>query len=355
MITRNENGYVIVMALLILAILTIIGTSALQISITEQKISTNFLIHEMNFYAAESGVNIAPLWVSVHLDESDYDNVDYLGTFEGDIGTNNFYSVEVEHQVGVDTDGVVKVLRYGDEDGDYLNEINFTTGMPLEKATSYGTHKGRGGKSAIEVRFIHEPLFMMPNAALRVNSSVNGNGVAGSIIGENQAGSDCGDVADIMYDIAGGTIDYDGDMGDTPVVEQSTGMYPFPLIEPIINKNATHHIIGSNNMTIPASSQESPAIIHITGDGKMSNITGYGILLITGKLDLSGNLDWHGIIIAGDDIVLSGGGTKTVYGAVIGMGEAIAINGSVDIQYDCDVLSELHGMSRYRRLSWRQI
>lgn len=355
MITRNENGYVIVVALLILSILTIMGTASIKMSITNQQITTNAYIEKKNFYAAESGVNVAPLWVLANLDEADYDNVDYLGTFDGDIGTNNFYSVEVEHQVGVDTDGVVKVLRYGDENGDYLNEVNFTTGKPLEIATAYGTHKVRGGESAIQVRFIHEPLFIMPNAALRVNSSVNGNGVAGSIIGEHQSGSGCGDVADIMYDIAGGTIDYSGDMGDTPVVEQSTGMYPFPLIEPIINKNATHHIIGSNNMIIPASSQESPAIIHITGDGKMSNIIGYGILLITGKLDLSGNLDWHGIIIAGGDIVLSGGGTKTIFGAVIGMGEAIAINGSVDIQYDCDVLSELHGMSKYRRLSWRQI
>jgi hypothetical protein len=53
---RNEDGYIIVSAVLILALLTIICVSALNMSTTEIKIATNELLYERAFYAAESGL-----------------------------------------------------------------------------------------------------------------------------------------------------------------------------------------------------------------------------------------------------------------------------------------------------------
>ena len=113
-------------------------------------------------------------------------------------------------------------MRYGDEDGDYLNEINYTVGPPLIKVISDGTHIGRGGLAKIEANYIFAPIFMMPDAALRVHSNLDGNGVSGSILGEGAAGSSCADVADIMYDVAGGVIEYGGDLGATPRIEESS-------------------------------------------------------------------------------------------------------------------------------------
>jgi hypothetical protein len=257
------------------------------------------------------------------------------------------------------SDGNEKVQRYGDENGDYLNEINFTTGPPLIKVVSDGTHV-RGGNASIEARFMYEPIFMMPDAALRVNSNVNGNGVSGSIIGEHIPGSDCGDVADIMYDIAGGTIEYGGDLGDTPLIQQSSGMYPIPLIDPVMRKQATVIVPGSNNLDEgylnSLTDSDNPGIIYVDGSAKTTNLTGHGILFVNGGFEFAGNLDWYGIVIVNGDITLSGGGTKTVYGAVVAGGEAVAINGGVDIQYDCDLLSDLHdNFSKYRMLSWRQL
>jgi hypothetical protein len=311
----NERGYVLVSALWVLCILTLIGTAAIKISNTELLIVRNFQIYHENFYVSEGGLNMTPDWLKAELAESDYKNVDYVGNFEKsyfdfspDFFKRKDFTVEVKHQVRVDsTDGVKKVLLYGDEDGDYLNEVNFNVGIPLEISTSDGTDTFHGGQVKIEGRWIYKYIFVMPDAALRVNSSVNGNGVSGSIIGEHQSGSDCGDVPDIMYDISGGTIDYNGDMGDT-------------------------------------------------GDAKITNLTGYGILVVDGNFECAGNLDWHGLIIVGGDIVLSGGGSKTIYGSVVGMGNAEALNGSVDIQYDCNVLKDLQDEhSRYKMTSWRQL
>ena len=53
---KNEDGYIIIAAVLILALLTIICVSALNMSTTEMKIATNELLYERTFYAAEAGL-----------------------------------------------------------------------------------------------------------------------------------------------------------------------------------------------------------------------------------------------------------------------------------------------------------
>ena len=54
--SKKEDGYIIIAAVLILALLTIICVSALNMSTTEIKIATNELLYERAFYAAESGL-----------------------------------------------------------------------------------------------------------------------------------------------------------------------------------------------------------------------------------------------------------------------------------------------------------
>ena len=53
---KDENGYIIIAALLVLALLTVISVSAINMSTTESKISANELLYEKTFYAAEAGL-----------------------------------------------------------------------------------------------------------------------------------------------------------------------------------------------------------------------------------------------------------------------------------------------------------
>ena len=55
-ILKNENGSMMVVAILFLAILTIIGIAASRTSTTEVQISTNALEHNITFYAADAGI-----------------------------------------------------------------------------------------------------------------------------------------------------------------------------------------------------------------------------------------------------------------------------------------------------------
>jgi type IV pilus assembly protein PilX len=54
--STKEDGYIIIAAVLILALLTIICVSALKMSTTEMKIATNELLYERAFYTAEGGL-----------------------------------------------------------------------------------------------------------------------------------------------------------------------------------------------------------------------------------------------------------------------------------------------------------
>jgi hypothetical protein len=361
---KNENGFAIVIAIGVLGLLTIIGVSALQISITEVKISANEYIYYKNFYAAESGPAYGPVWLAdvdedgnPNLPESEYTNVDWEAVLDIPIGKINHLNAVIRHRTAIDPDdGIEKVLLYGDGDGDYLNEVNFDKGVPLAIITSTGTCTTRSGKAVIESTHQWQSLFVMPGAALRVYSNVNGNGVSGSIIGEHKSGSSCDDIADIMYDVAGGTIEYGGNLGVTPVIEESGGMYPMSIIDPIIRMNATQTIIGSMNIdeSLIVTDADNPGIIFIDGSGKTTNLTGYGVLFVNGDFEFGGNLDWNGFIMVNGNITLSGGGSKIINGAVVAAGDAEAVNGSVDIQYDCDLLNDLNNMhSKYRMTSWK--
>jgi len=55
-IINNQQGSIITMALILLALLTIIGIASINTSTTERKLTTNALLHNMAFYAADAGI-----------------------------------------------------------------------------------------------------------------------------------------------------------------------------------------------------------------------------------------------------------------------------------------------------------
>jgi len=71
----NENGSVIVAALMILALLTIIGFAAINNSTTEQHLATNTLLYERAFYVTEAGFEHAKAILRVPYTEQNQANI----------------------------------------------------------------------------------------------------------------------------------------------------------------------------------------------------------------------------------------------------------------------------------------
>jgi len=359
MIIRNEQGSVIIIAVMVLALLTIIGISSMKTSIIEQQISTNHLIYQMNFYAAESGAPHGSLWLKT-LDLKDDTDKDWFMPLDADdnqewfeLSNKTKYTWKVQHQVNADGD----ILYYGDANNDYMWEVNTTTGMPLEIIDAEGTHP-RGGLARIRTTWIYQPSFPAPQAALFGHALIEKSGGSGTIEGADHSGSGCSNVADIATD--GVNIDSievkDMVLDDDGVVDVRTAqpLYPVPLFRDVLLKRATEVVVGEIDK---ADFFEGILFAYPDADGNIDakKLSGKGILFVDGNLEVGGGIGWEGMIIVNGEIRVNGGGGLTTTGSVAAWGDVL-LNGSVAIKYDCEVISNLlNEYSGYRMTSWRQM
>lgn len=381
----NERGSVIIVAVLILALLSIIGITGLKTSITEQHIATNHQIMHMNFYAAESGAPHGVLWLKGLdlLNDTDTDpfypftTADVLDEDGNVIGTedeqtwfslNNgtSYTWTVEHQTTM-VGGVEKVLYYGDHDGDQIWTVNTTTGVPLETIIAEGTHP-RGGLARIQTTWIYSPTYVIPEAALWVSKIVSAAGNV-SISGNDTTG-ECADVAGIKHTLPTTVDDLSIDkiktLEGTPAYTDPTtgdGLYMHDM-STLIKKADV--VIGDQGGAaidlcdfIGATTADDPALVVITDpDIKLSgNCEGYGMLYTTGNLSITGTVSWHGLVLVDGDSEMKGGGSGIVVdGAMVVNGNTTALLGNVDVQYNCEMLNNINdNLSGYRMTSWRQM
>jgi hypothetical protein len=71
----NENGSVIVVALMMMVLLTILGLAAINTSTTERHLAVNTLLYERAFYAAEAGFEHAKGVLKVPYNEQNQSNI----------------------------------------------------------------------------------------------------------------------------------------------------------------------------------------------------------------------------------------------------------------------------------------
>jgi len=189
---KNEGGYIIIAALLILALLTIISVSAINMSTTELKIATNELLYEKAFYAAEAGlqhltelfriqyitgnsVNLSsggtPNWSFALLGAVDSDK-DGIGDFAGSVEALNSKLDNIDIHVRV----------WNNDDGG--GPVNDTDGLIYARSKAEGP---RGAQCRIEILLGGD----MSGVAVSNYSAQAGGGA-----GKNFVSSD----ADVMTD-----------------------------------------------------------------------------------------------------------------------------------------------------------
>ena len=67
---NNQNGSVIVVAMIILALLTILGISSTNTSTLEVRIATNSQDYQLDFYVADSGWKDGAMWIEEQQDDT---------------------------------------------------------------------------------------------------------------------------------------------------------------------------------------------------------------------------------------------------------------------------------------------
>ncbi len=117
-------------------------------------------------------------------------------------------------------------------------------------------------------------------------------------------------------------------MGSVPDVENITPTLP-PNLQTVtslenlltaIQQNATNVVQGPVSTLPTFGSPSNPVINFVNGDLTLSgNITGYGILVVTGTYTSSGTVGWRGpvLVVGQGRMVVSGGGNNEYDGAVL--------------------------------------
>jgi hypothetical protein len=413
-ILSNEKGMVLPVGLMFLAIIAILGTTAVIITTTDLKIGTNYKLSEQAFYAAEAGIEEArarlrgsstayagdsasplnPFW-SVYLssgswtpssDDPDF-NSSYANTSVSSLQTDISYLVKIRHKREYDAEQAGHTIsspHYYDDDGDtgtnsasspgniiyygYKDDTSttieqFTTTVanppnasPVQIITSHGM-RGESLK-VIEIESGRE--LGPPIVSALYGDTVGGNGTV-SVVGDDNC-DPTNSLPAVAYCIDD-LLSVGGDVTLTSIAGATTKLSsPIDIAQHVENLTSEATVILKTNQTkYSVGSSSVYEIVYCDATGltdsqlKLTNLTGYGTLVVKGDLYFSGNLNWHGLILASGNVDFFGGGSdvKNVTGAVLANSTA-TLQGKVNITYDsCEVANAQNNYSQ-TTLIWKE-
>lgn len=345
---RNEKGFAMITALLILALLTLIGVMGARTSRTELQIATNHQIHSMCFYGAESGLPVGVIWANVNINP-DFDVDEVIPQQGGTLGNNVSYTADIEYMAGVDP----------------------LSGMPDIGITGRGTHT-RGGLVVVYGTFTFLPAFQMPAAPVWIDDYLK---ISGSV----EINVDDNTVPEIIHDDTMPEIIITG-AADCPNGGCQSGFaldYTDSVFMPDVVKSNLLKIADYVGDTFPTdlvanSSQDDPVVVVITGFENTYIVNhsdippsseGWGVLYVDGDFKINSSIVWNGLIISTGK-TLAGGGTVVVNGAIItgrptdGTDESIQVDmtGNLTVNYRPDILQDGYDkLSGYRMTTWKQM
>jgi len=150
--------------------------------------------------------------------------------------------------------------------------------------------------------------------------------------------------------------------GTVDAVRDSTMTDPSQFVGDYINAADYTYTTGSYGSGMTWGSVNTPAIVYCNGTiNFQGNIEGWGILVVSGKISMSGTFIFHGLLIAYNDATIDlqfGIGTPTVVGAVLmggTSGSQFTMKGSSNVSYSKDALDlakYINKLQAYRVMYW---
>ncbi len=369
-LNQNERGIVLITSLMFMAILSVLGATAYFITYGEILISRNHQSAVVAFYAAEAGIAEAKSRISnIREDEPSAGWRGFIGV--PDLAKNHFgfnsenpdhhlfaglqndmeYTVMIRHKKDDATD---EPVLWGDPNNDYLNEENTSIGSPVEIIVGCGLSGNAAKTISVEVK--KEPLFFNPPTALFVNGNLKKTGATGSAVG---AYGTCDPVSDIITTVNSDdgyeASNWPAGTSDPPrLVDDEGKLYPVESVLEQLAQNADEIIPSGTYINNEFETEDStPGVFFCEGNLELLNIEGFGILAVKGRLTISGNIFWKGIIISGEELKIETGTIQEIKGSIIA-DDDVEIEGNPDIIYDCSVIQSLEReLGTYRVYSWK--
>jgi hypothetical protein len=347
---RKQNASVATIALIILAVCSIIGAISSRITQADLNLSNAYIQQKQAFYAAESGLNYAAVKMTSLTDRPDDPN--WSVTLHGNLPTGESFTVILKHKIAGG-----KVVKWADLNGDFVfKECTSCVGSPVERIISTGYSRG-GSQQSVATELFPEPLFADIPSALYVGGesmiSNNGSAIAEGEFGYIVDKAVCLEVPDVVTTPSAlegfQATDFRGTTGlRTDLLNDQK---PYPLAKVIENlkgraatiAHETHLVLGS---------REDYGLYFCPGDLDVQHLSGYGILMIDGNARLGGSVEWHGLILAKGDSQFEGVGSKEIFGAFLSGGKVL-IDSTPAFYHDCREMNSIKKkFSRYGRRLW---
>lgn len=384
--SQNNGGFVLMTALMVLALLTMLGTAGLRLVQVDLKIAGNYRLMKKAFFNAEGAVELGQVISKDIYKDQKVNNTDFINnpsiwevTFKDSgqvidnngnlisLGLQQAPSMVFEGTIKMKVDSAGEVMCFGDHDNDittppkvcWNNMLANPDKRPYLIITGFGwaPKKSTIGRSEQLIQTLLCPIteFELPNTALYVNGTLTSNGNPQSILGEGLPTNwtPCG-----AHDIIGTNAsvhNFGGNDGVCSMTPCQTGSpdiiddaAPYPVQD-------LFDILVSYSVPITGSSftfgNDENIVYSYTGNLTVNNLDGYGTIIVDGDLALGGGISWNGLIVATGNFTGNGGGNEYIHGSLI-IGGDITLNGNPDIFYDCDRITRLFDRHKVYTRSW---
>jgi Tfp pilus assembly protein PilX len=368
-ILNCQNGFLLSAALTLLTALMLLGTTAFILSSTDIKIGGNFRNNQLTLQVAMAGAERARELLRLEnlgsSNSSTFSDELNSTTRKGANGVLDGYSSTTD-DVPLTT-GTLNNVTYNaylsNDSADGANSTTDSNGKVVITSVAIGPSNA---KAQVQIVVTIQPPPSSP-ATIYSKGDVTGNGSSLTISGNDACGAGTALAPIYTKDPATTNLNGNPTLQGSPSTPQH-GMLDIdiPAYIDTLKPGATTVTEDQNNATFGSASNyqtvyswpDDPA--HFNNQGlKLQNVTGYGVLLVKGDLELGGGFQWNGIILVTGSVTLNGGGGNpiNIYGQIFSGTSTltdVTVNGSNTIGYDsCKVKKAMAG-SPLKVVNWKQ-
>jgi len=366
----GEDGFLLVAALTLLSALVLLGTTAYLLSSTDIKIGGNIKTSQLTLQVAMAG-NERAREILRQANAASSDPGSFSDELLGVRGANNVlngYSAATDDvpTVSPSTMNGVSYTVYVTNDPQDSGGIYSTTDTNKKvMLTSVAT--GPNNAKAVVQTVVMVFSGATSPATIYSKGDVTGNGSSLTISGNDACGQSTALAPIYTKDPA------ETELVGSPTLTGSPGSpqhgpldIDIPgLIESLSPAATTTLYADQQNTTYGSSTNyttvyawpDDPAHYNVQGLS-LSNVTGYGILLVKGDLTLGGGFTWNGIIIATGSVTLNGGGNPINITGQVFSGTStvtdVTVNGNNVIGYDSCKVKKAWSHAPLKVVNWKQ-
>jgi Tfp pilus assembly protein PilX len=374
---KNQNGLILIAALTLLAALILVGATAFLVASTNVKVGGNFRTNQTALQVAMAGVERAREILrqanatsanTASFSEELAARVGSNGQLNNPLSTTDDLNVITSNtsnaSITVGSSTVSYVVYLTNDSYDSNGWLSTTDSNKRALLTSIAT--GQNNSKAIVQAVVQVFPMVSSPATIYTKGDVTGNGNSLTVSGNDacNGGTNLGSI------YAKGDWDPNGSptLTGNPATPVENGTLDLDIAGMVSALKASANVTltsDTNNQTYGSSTDYKIVYSNTSSPNNvnglnLSNVTGWGILLVDGDLELGGGFNWNGIILATGAVRLNGGGgnqSLNIAGQLLSGTSTvtdISLNGSNNITYNSCYVKKATAQAPLKVLSWKQ-